>query len=210
MNNTPLSRRDFLKGLVLAAGASILVSCVPAGSSQSTGALPTQDAAQQPSPGRALNFLIAYDSVYGNTKQIAESLIEAVDSEHETKLLHAGEASFADLENVDLVIIGSPTHGGTFTDQIKTFIANLPAKSLEGVKAAAFDTGFERDVQTNFMKKVIDVFGYASPKIAKKLENKGAEVIGAKTFLVLDTEGPLKEGEIDRAKTWLLDLLKTV
>jgi flavodoxin len=133
-----------------------------------------------------------------------------VDDLHESKLLHASESSLNDLENVDLVIIGSPTHGGTFTGPIKTFIANLPAKTLEGVKTAAFDTGFERDVQTKFMKKVIDVFGYASPKIAKKLESKGAAVIGAETFLVLDTEGPLKEGEIDRAKAWLLDLLKTV
>lgn len=68
MDNTPLSRRDLLKGLALAAGASILVSCVPALSTQTTGAMTTQDAAQQPAPGRTLKFLIAYDSVYGNTK----------------------------------------------------------------------------------------------------------------------------------------------
>lgn len=214
MDNTPLSRRDFLKGLVLAAGTTILISCAPASSSSTTTAEPsdvqTGENTSTTDTGRTLKFLIAYDSVYGNTKQLAEAMVEAVEGSHESQLLHASEATTADLENIDLVVIGSPTHAGTFTDPIKELISRLPAASLEGLKAAAFDTGFERDTQTKFMQTVIDVFGYASPKIAKKLAKKGADVIRSETFIVLDTEGPLKEGEIDRAKAWLLDLLKTV
>jgi flavodoxin len=205
MHNTRLSRRDFLKGLVLAAGTSILVSCAPASSSLISTALPLTT-----STGRTLKFLIAYDSVYGNTKQLAEAMVEALEDVHETKLLHASETSAADLDGINLILVGSPTHAGTYTDPIKTYLSSLPAGSLGGLKAAAFDTGFERETQKKFLQTVIDVFGYASPKIAKKLEKKGAVVVASETFLVLDTEGPLKEGEIDRAKAWLLDLVKAV
>ena len=210
MDKILVSRRDFLKGLLLTAGTAVLVSCVPPESSSTANDAAAQYGIPSVSAGVTVTFLIAYDTVYGNTKQLAEAFVNAVDGSHETKLLHASEVSAADLENIDLVIIGSPTHGGTFTEPIKKLISGLPAKSLEGLKAAAFDTGFERENQKKFLQTVIDVFGYASSKIAKKLENKGADVIGSETFFVLDTEGPLKEGEIDRAKAWLLDLLKNI
>jgi len=207
MRDTTISRRDFLKGLVLTAGTTILVSCAPGKSSSFIEEFPLDAEAMQ---NGGFKFLVAYDSVYGNTKQIAEALIDAVEGDYGVKILHASEVTLGELENVSLVVIGSPTYAGTYTDPIKELIAKLPANSLEGIKAITFDTSFERAAQTNFMKTVIDVFGYASLKIAKKLEKKGAVIIASETFIVLDTEGPLKDGEIDRAKTWFLNLLKAV
>ena len=51
------------------------------------------------------------------------------------------------------------------------------------------------------------LFGYAAEPISKKLRNKGAEiVIPPEGFCVNDTEGPLKEGELERAKSWILQI----
>ena len=50
---------------------------------------------------------------------------------------------------------------------------------------------------------MINIFGYADKKIEKRLAKAGA-VIGLEStgFGVTGTEGPLAEGELERAKTW--------
>ena len=53
------------------------------------------------------------------------------------------------------------------------------------------------------------LFGYAAEPISKKLKNKGAEIVITPTgFCVNDTEGPLKEGELERATTWANQIIK--
>jgi hypothetical protein len=38
--------------------------------------------------------------------------------------------------------------------------------------------------------------------MSRRLGRSGYEVVGAERFLVEDAEGPLEEGELDRAQTW--------
>ncbi len=45
--------------------------------------------------------------------------------------------------------------------------------------------------------------GYAAPRIVEALKKKGGNlVVPPEGFLVKDREGPLKEGELERAATW--------
>jgi hypothetical protein len=104
------------------------------------------------------------------------------------------------LAGIDLLILGSPTHGGQYTQPVKDFLARIPIQGLKNVHAAAFDTGSTTENQGGFGKTMINLFGYAAPRIAKELTKKGAALLGAETFYVLGTEGPLKEGEIERAQ----------
>jgi len=55
-----------------------------------------------------MKALVVYDSVHGNTAQVARAIGEAIDAE----VLHVGDANPASLEELDLLIVGSPTHGG--------------------------------------------------------------------------------------------------
>src|SRR5205807_6759079 len=65
---------------------------------------------------------------------------------------------------------------------------------LDGLPAAAFDT---RGRGPRFLT------GAASVGIAKRLEQKGAQlVLEPETFLVEGAEGPLVEGELERARAW--------
>jgi hypothetical protein len=89
-----------------------------------------------------------------------------------------------------------------------TFLKGLKGK-LTGVRAAAFDTRIRvEDTQSGFLRFMIGLFGYATPKLVKGLRKTGAEVaLEAEGFAVLDSEGPLAEGELDRAKTWAVTIL---
>ena len=53
-------------------------------------------------------------------------------------MLLPGEVSPADLPGFDLLIVGSPTHGGWFTEGIRDLLEASP--TLEGIQVAAFDT----------------------------------------------------------------------
>ena len=149
-----------------------------------------------------MKVLIVYDTLHGNTEKIAKALKEGIASKHEVKLIKAAESKISDIKNIEMLMLGSPTHGGWYTEPIKNFLGAIPEKGLQNIKAAAFDTGSTKENQNIFVKALIGFFGYASPRIAKVLNKKEANNIGSETFFVLDMKGPLKDGEIERAKEW--------
>ena len=55
---------------------------------------------------------------------------------------------------------------------------------------------------------LIKMLGYAAPRILKMLAKKGASTMDSESFWVLDREGPLKEGETERARKWVADLVR--
>ena len=83
-----------------------------------------------------------------------------------------------------------------------TPLKKISSDGLENIRAAAFDTSMPVDEQKTFLRFIIKFFGYASKRIAKILTSKGANVVAAETFFVLGKEGPLKDGELERAKEW--------
>lgn len=216
MKNRKISRREFITTVATAASAVVIVSCAPgkntttAGEMQSEETASPGDAPQTREPGRELKLLIVYDSVYGNTAKIAEALIEGSGIDRESKVYKATEAALSDLENIDLLLVGSPTHGGTFTEPVKNFLGAIPAQGLQGMKAAAFDTSFDKETQKGLAKFAIGMLGVAAPKIGEELSEKGATVVAAETFIVLDSEGPLQEGEVERAQGWVNELISAL
>ena len=133
-----------------------------------------------------MKALVVYDSTYGNTEKIAQAIGEAIGGQ----VLRVGEVNPADLKGFDLLIVGSPTHGGFPTEGIHGLLkASL---ALEGVNVAAFDTRTKRTI-----------FGYAAPRIARSLERNGGNLLAPpEGFFVLGMQGPLMDGELERAAGW--------
>jgi flavodoxin I len=149
-----------------------------------------------------MKALIVYDSVYGNTEKIAKAIAEAITPSNEVKVLKAGEANPSDLEPLDLLIVGSPTHAGRPVSGIQDFLNKVPEVSVKGKKVAGFDT--------RTSSKVAKIFGYAAGRIVRDLEKKGGiPVASPGGFLVTGTQGPLKAGELERAATWAKAILET-
>jgi flavodoxin I len=147
-----------------------------------------------------MKALIVYDSVYGNTEKIASAIAEAITSPDEVKVLRAGEVNPSELASFDLLIVGSPTHGGRPTPAVQEFL-NKVSKLSQGVNVAAFDT--------RVASKFARVFGYAAGRIARNLKGKGGTLTASpEGFFVTSTKGPLKEGELDRAAGWAKGMLQ--
>jgi flavodoxin len=105
---------------------------------------------------------------------------------------------------VNLLIVGSPTRAFRPTPAISGFLKRLPNRALEGVRVAAFDTGLAMDdIGSPFLRFFVRVFGYAAKPISKRLKSKGGKLVAPpEGFFVTGTEGPLKQGELERAGDW--------
>jgi len=137
-----------------------------------------------------MKALIIYDSNFGNTKKIADALKDAFDGNAMSKSVNDFKSE--DLNDTKLLIVGSPINAWRPTKNITKFLTQLDATRMKGIKAAAFDTRVRSLISGN-----------AAKKIAKQLQNSGGEIIAETIgFFVNGNEGPLAEGELERAKEW--------
>ena len=144
--------------------------------------------------------IVIYDSQFGSTEKIARAIANSIPS---AKALRVGETDSEDLKGVGLLIIGSPTQGGRATVALQEFLESIPTGTLTNTKVAAFDTRFSEKNSNFLLKLIIRTFDYAAPKIAKTLESKGGKlIIPPEGFIVSGKEGPMAEGELERAKLW--------
>lgn len=153
------------------------------------------------------NTLIIYDSVFGNTAKIAQAMASALAEYQEVDLRLVGEVFPEHLDGVKTLIVGSPTRQFKATGALDQFLKQIPAGTLAGIQVAAFDTRMTpEDVAKNkFLAIMVKIFGYAAEKISRQLIHLGGkEVVSPQGFLVTGMEGPLIEGELERAADWAL------
>ncbi|OGO26333.1 MAG: hypothetical protein A2136_01930 [Chloroflexi bacterium RBG_16_54_11] len=152
-----------------------------------------------------MKSIVLYDSLYGNTAQIAQAISNVLNGQGQAELLRVSEASVEQLPGVDLLVVGSPTQRFKPTEAMSNFLSSIPRKGLRGVKVAAFDTRFtSAEIEKNPpLPFFVKMFGFAAGRIAKQLRAKGGEmVILPEGFYVAGMEGPLVEGELERATEW--------
>jgi flavodoxin len=142
-----------------------------------------------------MKALVVYDTKYGCTGQIAKIIAGTLSPGVDVVLKKAADAGPDDIKGIGLLFVGSPTQGAKPTVSVQKFLDKLPADSLKGIRAAAFDT--------RMTNAVIRLFGYAAPKIDKALAGKGATMAAKpEGFWVVSGKGPLKDFEITHAAQW--------
>jgi len=142
--------------------------------------------------------LVAYYSVYGNTKQIAEAMASVFEKKGTVRLVTIDKITEADFNQVDLVVMGAPTIGANIPEAARTALAKLPQQIMPATNIAAFDTSIKW-----WPKRFT-----AARRLAKKLGNLGGKMIlPPMNYYVKGTEGPLLAGEIERAKAWAETIL---
>ena len=157
-----------------------------------------------------MKTLIIYDSVFGNTEQIALAIGNALGSQEDVAALRVSEAKPAQFTGLKLLIVGSPTQRFRPTLAISNLLKGISKNSLKGVKVAAFDTRLTmREInETPILAFFVRIYGYAARPIADRLEKKGGELVAPpEGFYVDATEGPLREGELERAADWTSQIL---
>ncbi len=144
--------------------------------------------------------MLVYDTSYGNTKKIAETIAETVkDSGIDVDLFDVKSVKKFSAKDYSFLVLGSPTRFGTMSLTIRSFLGKVKEEEWMNKPFTAFDT----ENPENIEKKE----GSAAEKIAEKLkEKKMNELLPALKAVVLGQKGPLREGEIERTKDYAREL----
>ena len=164
-----------------------------------------------------MKAIVVYESYWGNTASVARAIAEGIGPD--AKAMSTAEAKGDALAGVGLVVAGSPIVAFALpTEKARNAMAAKPGKApappdlshpslrswLESLPkgngcAAAFETGFKLSP------------GGAAATILKMLKGSGYEPVAKKErFLVKGSYGPLREGELERAKAWGAELAKSI
>jgi len=137
-----------------------------------------------------MKAIVLFDSGFGNTKQIAEAISKELGVG--SKAVKVSDFNIAELSEIELFVVGSPIIGWKPSEKMGVFLSELKEYVLKGKKAASFDTRVR-----------LFIHGDAASKISQALMNAGAEIIApSEFFYVSGKEGPLLDGEIEKAKKW--------
>jgi menaquinone-dependent protoporphyrinogen IX oxidase len=84
--------------------------------------------------------IVAFDSVYGNTRKVAEAIAEEIRAQgHEVEVYNLGE-KVPRLAKGDFVFVGSPTRMGRMTGRTKKFVKRLDQEHFASRTVVPFDT----------------------------------------------------------------------
>jgi hypothetical protein len=154
---------------------------------------------------------VVYESMFGNTRTVAEAIAQGLSERADTVVYEVGDAPLEVPPTVDLVVVGGPTHAFSMSrestrrsaaeqggDQeaaghrgIREWIAGSVVH--DGVHSAAFDTKVAKP----------HLPGSAARAAARKMHRRGFDPIAdPETFYVADTAGDLLDGEVVRAREW--------
>jgi flavodoxin len=169
-----------------------------------------------------MNAIVVYESMYGNTRAIAEAVADGLGG---AEVAPVHEAA-GHVEGAELLVVGAPTHihglptphsrhataealekggdahlepGADDEPGLRAWLDELPRS--EAAHAAAFDTRLDKPVWFT---------GAASHAIAKRLRRRGYDVLATESFLVEKAEGPLEDGELERARRWGRNLARSL
>ena len=157
-----------------------------------------------------MKIVILFDSYFGNTEKVASYIKDGLDPSGELILNRFNNASQDILKNADILILGSPTRAFRPTKSAMDFIKNMPSNSLKGIKTASFDTRMDlKDVDSKFLRFMAGLFGYAAEPLQKMMIKKGSTAAAEpEGFFVKGNEGPMYDGELERASSWAASIIK--
>jgi hypothetical protein len=164
-----------------------------------------------------MRVVVVYESMYGNTRQVAAAIAKGFELSADVTIEPIGAAEHMKLDDVDLLVVGGPTHAhgmsrpstrkaaaeaalksknnvtldpGTQGDGVREWLQSLPARKG---KAAAFDTRLNGPA---FLT------GSAAKGITRSLKRKGYTVVSEPTSFFVTKDNRLRPDERARATAW--------
>lgn len=163
-----------------------------------------------------MKALVIYETSFGNTGRIAQAIAEGL-SEHGTvELDNVTDAKPAVPDGIDLLVVGGPTHVFSMSRaSTREEVGRRQGRSdgadrgirdwLSGLNEgdhpqtfAAFDTRMD----------VFPLTGSAAKVATRAARHLGFAVTEPNSFVVDSYEGPLRPGEIERARAWGAELAR--
>ena len=140
-----------------------------------------------------VKVFVIYDTKYGNTKLVAEKIVEGLKEveEIETAISDVEEVELVKVADSDAILIGAPNQWGRPAWTIRKFIDKLGKLDLKAKWAAVFDTYLEGDFE-KAVKKMEKQISEKAPSLQLMTPGLSIGVGGM--------EGPIAEGELSKCE----------
>jgi len=153
-----------------------------------------------------MKAVVVYESLWGNTKAVARAIAEGIGPD--ARALSTAEATTDRVADADLIVAGAPMQGfGLSGERMRAGIRpdTSPAPDLTAPTLRSWlerlPAGHGRSAA--FETKIRWSPGSATRVIDRELTKAGyPPVVEAEHFVVKGTVGPLRDGELDRARRW--------
>jgi hypothetical protein len=167
-----------------------------------------------------MKAIVVYESLWGNTAAIARAIAEGIGPE--ARAMSTAEATAEAIAGADLIVAGAPVHAFSLpTEQsrrnaggnagktpapdlshpsMRSWLEKLPPdpRAAKG-HHAAFETAFKWSPSG------------ATSRIMGGMQRAGYRSIAkARRFLVTGGAGPLRDGEIEKARAWGAELARAM
>ena len=141
--------------------------------------------------------LVLYHSLYGNTREIANSLANGIrNTGIQTDLLSINKIDLNSIPEYDFLAIGGPTHMIGISKDMKEFLIRLQSVNLRSKKGFSFDT---RNSSRMNKKRFFILENSAARRIEARLKRMKLEIFFPRqSAIVYGREGPLQEDVAER------------
>ena len=165
-----------------------------------------------------MNAAIVYESMFGNTRQIAEAIADGLGESLTVETFSVTHADQTVCQGIDLLVVGGPTHawsmsqpstrrgaplhlsdpdsdlilepGADWGPGVREWISTIDRIATKG---AAFDTR---------LASPLLLTGRACKSIGRQLTYHGLTLIAPPESFLVDKKSHLLPGELDRALAW--------
>lgn len=154
-----------------------------------------------------MRAVVVFESIYGNTQAIAEAVANGLRQRFGVCVAEVGRAPRS-LVGVDLLVVGGPIRSHLEVgdpaglpaagagESLRDYLLSLVPES--GITAAAFSTAR----RTSWFPT-----GASTSPMVRRLEARGYDLlVKPEHFYVVDVQGPLEPGELERAQAWGMGL----
>ena len=141
----------------------------------------------------SVKVFVVYDSKYGNTKLVAEKIVEGLKEVDgvETAIGYIKDVDVGEVAAAEAVLLGGPNHMGKPTRTLMKFVDKLSGAKRKTKWIAAFDTYIWREKN----------FGKAMRKLEKRMSEKFPDVkllSPGLSIKVIGITGPIADGELPK------------
>ena len=134
-----------------------------------------------------MNALVVYESQFGNTEQVALTIAGALRAFGQAQAVHVDPVHPIELQGVDLLVVGGPTHYTKATPDIRAFLEKISPAQLHSLSIACFDTRYH---QPRLLT------GSAAGALDKSLQKMGVSSLApAESIYVSGKKGPMVDGD---------------
>jgi hypothetical protein len=160
-----------------------------------------------------MNAVVVYESHWGNTAAVAGAIAEGLGPK--TRVLTTDEATCAAISDADLIVAGAPVIAFRLaSDKMRASLANDAGKapsppdlSHPSMRSWLKDLPRGHGSSAAFETRVWWSPRGATGDIERGLQGAGYQPLAkAGRFVVTGTYGPLKDGELERARQWGAEL----